>query len=99
MSRPTMHCAAAERRAVNNLVSYFGARAGSKAFQSPLKGIVSKTLGRDKREVPRRPYTPNRPGALPNLLAVPPCQRPRTLRAVGSGPRGEREGVSSTKPG
>ena len=50
------------------------------------------SAGRDKREVPRRPYTGNGPGALPNLLAVPPCQRSRTLRAIGSGRMGrERE--------
>lgn len=49
----TVTLAAAEQRAVNNLVSYFGAQAGSKAFQSPLKGCFQNipigSVGRNKR--------------------------------------------------
>ena len=62
MSLPKMHCTPlwqqAKQQAVNNSVSYFSAWAGSKAFQSPLKrcfqSIRIGSVGRDKREVPRR---------------------------------------------
>lgn len=58
MSLPKMHCTLLWQRAVNDHVSYFGAWAGSKAFQSPLKGCFQNirigSVGRDKREVPRR---------------------------------------------
>lgn len=86
--------AAAKQRAVNNLVSYFGAWTGSKAFQSPLKGCFQNFLiglaGRDKREVLRGPCgviahteRAGRSAKPAGSAADPPCQR--SLRATGFG--------------